>query len=194
MGKKKKKLMAEMSKLGKKGKKDKDKNKKKFKKLRGSSLSKKERGICSKLILKPVKIPEKIADVREHCNHLGSELLTPAQYKEMTPLYMHYTPMLTRLCDVYGDNNVGVCPYCFDAVVKPSAIDMRELSDAIAALYGLASSLVTTQNMGNKEMREISELKDSLSKWDSLLQDMMESSRKRSDDDDEEAKLSRSIH
>ena len=135
----------------------------KFKTIK-PTLDRKEIKQARKIVLAPVDIPKQFTKVREKCNH-ADKLITPAEFRAMTPAYSAYTPMLDLACDAYGDDAVFVCKSCYDVLVDRSKIDATDVTNAALVLYLAANKAVSLHRMKDDEVKAIAKLKSALAEW-----------------------------
>ena len=128
------------------------------------SLGRKDAKIAKKIVLAPVDVPKAFLKVRRKCNHAG-KLITVAEFKEMTPAYAAYTPMLDSMIMKYGEENVMVCKSCYDVIVEQSKIDAGDVDDAIMSLYAAANKVVSMHRMKDDEVEAIAKIKEGLTEW-----------------------------
>ena len=137
------------------------------------SITDKEINANRKIIHAPVEVPKGFLKVRQRCNHIlkGEDAyLTVDKYKATTPAYGAYTPMLDTMVDVFGEQNVHVCPYCFEVLLNPDVIDIDTCTNAVAVMYAMATDLVNSKSKKKKdEIEEINKLKDRLMVWKNLI-------------------------
>ena len=133
-------------------------------KLVHPNLDKKDRKEASKVITKPVDVPKSFQALRSKCNHAG-DVITPEEFRQMTPCYAVYTPMLDIFCEVFGEENVCVCESCYDAKVNYALITPEKINEAIAMLYAAANKAVSMSRMKDGEVKDIGKLKSDLSDW-----------------------------
>lgn len=131
------------------------------------TLDKKDAKKNRRTILAPIDIPEEFIKRRKKCNHVG-EVMTPAEYKAMTPTYAAYTPMLDAMVAAFGEDNVAVCPRCFDVLVDASKITEADFDRALAVLYAAANCAVSYNRMKVDEIRDMAKLRMGLSSWNTV--------------------------
>ena len=172
------------------GKKKKDKGYKYFNATKGSKKSKKSKKGSSpklktvrptvdrkdikrarKIILAPVDIPKEFTKIREKCNH-ADELITPAEFRDMTPSYSAFTPMLDLACRVYGEENIHVCKCCYDIVLKPDLVTVDDVDTAVLTLYMAANKAVSLRRMKDDEVEAINKIKASLADWNDIADEL----------------------
>lgn len=147
----------------KKRKKSKDFDVPKFKTVK-STIDRKDAKRAKKIILAPVDIPKEFTKIRSKCNH-ADKLITPAEFRDMTPAYSAYTPMLDRVIAMYGEEHVHICKDCYDVLVDPDAIHEDAIEEAMVTLYLAANKAVSLRRMKDDEVKAISKLKDDLTDW-----------------------------
>jgi len=135
------------------------------------SVSKKEIKEAEKTVRSPVEVPKTFKKHREHCNHAG-KLISPAEFKEMTPAYAAYTPLLDAAIAKAGESNISVCKSCYDILVNPTLIDADTMKDAIVSLYLGANIVLAHDRMKKDEIKEIAKLRDSLTEWGQVIETM----------------------
>lgn len=137
------------------------------------SITDKEIIANRKIIHAPVEVPKGFIKVRQRCNHIlkGEDAyMTVEKYKATTPAYGAYTPMLDTMVDTFGEENVHVCPYCFEVLLNPEVIDIDTCNNAVAVMYAMAADLVNSKSKKKKdEIEEINKLKDRLAVWKNLI-------------------------
>lgn len=137
------------------------------------SITDKEINANRKIIHAPVEVPKDFIKVRQRCNHIlkGEDAyMTVEKYKATTPAYGAYTPMLDTMVDTFGEENVHVCPYCFEVLLNPDVIDIDTCNNAVAVMYAMAADLVNSKSKKKKdEIEEINKLKDRLAVWKNLI-------------------------
>ena len=124
-----------------------------------------------KIILAPVEIPKEFTEVRRKCNH-ADKLITPAEFRAMTPSYSAFTPMLDFACRVYGEDNVYVCKCCYDVIVKPELITVDDVDNAILTLYMAANKAVSLRRMKDDEVKAINKIKNALADWNDVADEL----------------------
>lgn len=132
-----------------------------------ATLSKKEAHDQAKEVLKPVKVSEKFTLRREKCNH-AANTITAAEFKEMTPSYAAFTPMLDSAIRIYGEENVRVCKKCYDVVVAKSELSAADIDDATTKLYAICNCVVANRRMSKKEVIRIARLQAKLRKFNGI--------------------------
>lgn len=132
------------------------------------SLEKKEAKENKRIVLAPVDIPAKFIKNRRKCNHAG-DLLTPTQFKALTPNYAAYTPMLEKAIAEFGEENVMVCKSCYDVLVNTTKFDSGDIATAITTLYAAANAVVSHQRMKTDEIKAVAKLRDALADWHTVL-------------------------
>lgn len=132
------------------------------------TLDKKDAKESKKILLAPVDIPKEFRKNRDKCNHAG-DLLSTAEFKEMTPNYGAYTPMLDTMIKVFGANNVDVCKCCYDVTVNPECLSVDKIKEAVAILYAAANVVVSRKRMKNEEIKDIAEVKNNLKDWNDVI-------------------------
>lgn len=136
------------------------------------TLSKKDAKKNRKMLLAPVEIPEAFIKSRKSCNHVG-DVLTVAQFKEMTPTYAAFTPMLDTMVNVFGEDNVAVCAQCYDVLVNAAAINEDDFDRAVAVLYAAANMAVSYNRMKGDEIKEIAKIRMNLTGWGKIKERFM---------------------
>ncbi len=137
------------------------------------TLDKKDAKKNRRMILAPIDIPEEFIKRRKRCNHVG-DVMTPAEFKAMTPTYAAFTPMLDTMVDVFGEDNVAVCPRCFDVLVDASKITEGEFDHALAVLYAAANCAVSYNRMKVDEIRDLAKLRMGLAAWNPVRDRLLE--------------------
>lgn len=132
------------------------------------SVGKKDAKEARKIVMTPVEVPKKFTHIRNDCNHAGS-LITPAQFRALTPNYGVYTPMLDLVCGKYGEDNVRICEVCYDVLVNYKQVTGNDVMDAIATLYVGANKVVSMRRMKDDEIKDISKLKNELDDWGEIV-------------------------
>lgn len=127
------------------------------------SLSKKDIKENKKIILQPVDIPKAFTKNRDRCNHADT-LISVKEFKEMTPNYAAYTPILDTMIEAFGEENIKICKACYDVLVDRSAIK-TSIRDAVASLYAYANLLVSNKRMKDGKIKDIAQMKNELSNW-----------------------------
>lgn len=144
----------------------------KYKKIK-LSITDKDISTNQKIIHAPVEVPKDFTKIRQRCNHIlkgKDDYLTVEKYKTTTPAYGAYTPMLDTIAGTFGEQNVHVCPYCFEVLVDPDIIDVDTCENAVAVLYAMANTLVNNKDRKKKdEIEEINKIKDRLGVWRNLV-------------------------
>ena len=133
-----------------------------------SSLDKKERKECYSILNIPIEVPKKFTKIRNKCNHVN-RVITVAEYKAITPFYAVFTPMLDAMVAKYGEENIRVCSSCFDVLVSPNLVKGEDLRNAVSSLYSAANTLMITTRVKKGEIRDLNELKSSLSDWNEVI-------------------------
>lgn len=160
------------------GKKDLKKGKKKGKKSAYDepklksvkpTLDKKDAKESKKILLEPVDVPKEFMKNRNKCNHAGS-IITPKEFKDMTPTYAAFTPMLDNMIAVFGEENVGVCKMCYDVLADVSKISTNDIIHALCILYAAANAVVSHKRFKTDEVKEIAKIKDDLSDWNNIVE------------------------
>lgn len=147
-------------------------SKPKYKKIK-LSITDKDIGTSQKIIHAPLEVPKDFTKIRQRCNHIlkgKDDYLTVGEYMLTTPAYGAYTPMLDTIAGTFGEQNVHVCPYCFEVLVDPDVIDVDTCENAVAVLYAMANTLVNNKDRKKKdEIEEINKIKDRLGIWRNLV-------------------------
>lgn len=141
------------------------------------SLSKKEAKEAKKIVLEPVEVPKDFKKTRTRCNHAGS-LITPTEFKEMTPAYAAFTPMLDAAVESYGEDHVMVCKSCYDVLVDPGKVSVEGLKESILLMYLSVNTILSRKRLDKDEIKELTKLRDGLGDWDhavSVLRKLEES-------------------
>lgn len=141
-----------------------------------SSLDKKERKECYSILNIPIEVPKKFTKIRNKCNHVN-RMITVAEYKAITPFYAVFTPMLDAMVAKYGEENIRVCSSCFDVLVSPNLVKGEDLRNAVSSLYSAANTLMITTRVKKGEIRDLNELKSSLSDWNEVIAQISELER-----------------
>lgn len=141
-----------------------------------SSLDKKERKECYSILNIPIEVPKKFTKIRNKCNHVN-RMITVAEYKAITPFYAVFTPMLDAMVAKYGEENIRVCSSCFDVLVSPNLVKGEDLRNAVSSLYSAANTLMITTRVKKGEIRDLNELKSSLSDWNEVIVQISELER-----------------
>ena len=110
------------------------------------------------IVQSPVKIPKKFTKNQAKCNHYA-EPLTVAEYKELTPNWASYTPMLESMVNTFGESHVHVCRKCFDVVVDRDCVNAEAVDKALTTLYAAVGVAVANKKMKKDEVREVNRLK-----------------------------------
>lgn len=121
-----------------------------------------------KIVSRPIEIDEALLKSRRRCNHTGT-LITVDQFKEMTPNWAAFSPMLEATVDVLGAENVRVCKDCFDVVPDAAAISAKDATRAKVILYSVATALKAHQRLDPDEIKTISKIAESLEDFDKLI-------------------------
>lgn len=176
MGKKKKKNSyyghTEAKSKNKKSKK-KDKKSKDIKLMSNkASLDRKDVKTARKIVLSPVKVPDSFTEVRRACNH-ALKLITPAAYKEMTPSYATFTPMLDWAIAMLGEDNVAVCSGCYDVVPNFDKINKDDVMKAVTTLHLAANKVLSMKRLKNDEIKDLAKMRDNLDKWHEIAEDII---------------------
>lgn len=129
------------------------------------SVTKKEAKEAKKIILEPVEVPKDFKKNRSRCNHAGT-LITAAEFKDMTPTYAAFTPMLDAAVESYGEDNIRVCKSCYDVLVDPSKVSADGMRDSMLLMYLSINAIISRKRMRKEEIKELTKLRDSLSDWD----------------------------
>lgn len=132
------------------------------------SLDKKDVKENKKILLEPVEVPKGFMKNRNRCNHAGP-IISVAEFKNMTPTYAAFTPMLDTMVSVFGEDNVAVCKSCYDVLADVSKISTGDIQHAIAVLYAAANAVVSHKRMKNDEIKEIAKVKESLGDWNAII-------------------------
>ncbi len=147
----------------------------KFKSIK-PTLGKDEAKDNKKIVCATPDIPAKFTKRRNKCNH-SCKYISVAEFKKMSPNYAAYTPMLDSLISEFGENSVKICKTCYDVVVDPSAIINEEragvISSAVASLYAIANAVISNKRMKPDEIKEFNALKDTLQKWDGVIDEFL---------------------
>lgn len=158
--------------FGKKSKKDKKSKKSSYDeptmKTVKPSLNKKAAKAQKKDLQKPIKVSKEFKNRRNSCNHAG-KLITVEEFKELTPTYAAYTPMLEQMVETFGVENVMVCRDCFDVVVRPACTTLEEVKKAVAVLYAASNTAVSSKRLKGKEIERFNKIKDSLGDWNFVV-------------------------
>lgn len=119
----------------------------------------------------PVKAGEKVEAVREKCNHQVAKLKTVAELLEPgSTVQICKIPMLNDFTKLFGENNVYVCPKCWEPIVADKAITSAAVKKSILTLYAAAQRQVSSTDMKNKEIKALAKAKHSLIKgWIPVL-------------------------
>ena len=155
-------------------KKSADKSDSKKKKAIKLSVSKKERAVAKKIIRTPVQVPKEFTKIRQRCNHAypADEFMSVAQYKATVPAYAAYTPMLDTMLKVYREEELRICPCCYDVMVNGDSIDMDSVETAVAVLYGLSNQMAYHKRAKEvDEVKELAKMRDGLPVWISVAID-----------------------
>lgn len=181
MGKKKKEKGYKFYESNRKGGKDKKKGKN-GKKAKGYgvpefkainlSLGKKDIKEAKKIVLAPINIPKEFTKIRDRCNHTG-KMITVKEFRQMTPTTMAYTPIISSLCETFGEENVRICGACYDAIVRYEQVTPESVTAAIATLYAAANKAVSMQRLKSDEIKDIAKMKNELSDWGQII-DMLD--------------------
>lgn len=117
-----------------------------------------------KTVLEPVEVPKSFLKARRKCNHAG-RTISVAEYKELTPNYAAYTPMLDEAVAAYGLENVAVCKDCYDVLVSTAVVTANDVKRAMITLYAAANIAVSNNRMKKDEVKEINGAKDMIQQY-----------------------------
>lgn len=132
------------------------------------SIKKKDAKAQLKDLQKPIKVSKAFKERRNTCNHAG-KLISVQDFKNLTPTWAAYTPMLDQMVETFGEENVMVCQYCFDVVVRPSCTTFAEVKKAIAVLYAASNTAVSSKRLKDKEIERFNKIKDNLGDWNFVV-------------------------
>lgn len=158
-------------KKGKNGRKSREYDVPKFKTIK-LSLGKKDIKEAKKIVLAPVDIPKAFTKVRDKCNHAG-KMITVKEFRQMTPTTMAYTPIISSLCETFGEENVRVCAACYDAIVRHECVTAESVNAAVATMYAAANKAVSMQWLKDDEIKDIAKMKNELADWAQIV-DMLD--------------------
>lgn len=124
-----------------------------------ATLGKKDAKANRKIIMAPVEVPASFSKSRRECNHAG-DTLTAAEFRNMTPAYSAYTPLLDEACGRYGEDHVHVCKACFDVLVDRDQINIDMIKGAMTTLYLASNMVVANVKMKDDEVEDLNKAKD----------------------------------
>ena len=133
------------------------------------TLDKKDAKESKKILLEPVNVPKEFLKNRNKCNHAG-HIITPKEFKDMTPTYAAFTPMLDNMIAVFGEENVGVCKSCYDVLADVSKISSDDIIHALCVLYAAANAVVSHKRFKTDEVKEIAKIKEDLGDWNNIVE------------------------
>lgn len=152
----------------KSGKKDKSYYKAPKMKMVKPTLDKKEAKESKKILMAPIDIPKAFVKNRNKCNHADG-LISVAEFKNMTPTYGAFTPMLDAAIEVFGEENLHICKYCYDVVVNPECLSEDRVKESLVILYMAANAVVSRKRMKPDEVKDIAKTKNDLSDWNNII-------------------------
>ena len=114
-----------------------------------------------KIIMAPVEVPASFSKSRRECNHAG-DTLSAAEFRNMTPAYSAYTPLLDEACGRYGEDHVHVCKACFDVLVDRDQINIDAIKGAMTTLYLASNMVVANVRMKDDEVEDLNKAKDKM--------------------------------
>ena len=126
-----------------------------------ATLGKKDAKANRKIIMAPVEVPSSFSKSRRECNHAG-DTLTAAEFRNMTPAYSAYTPLLDEACGRYGEDHVHVCKACFDVLVDRDQITLDQIKGAMTTLYLASNMVVANVRMKDDEVEDLNKAKDKM--------------------------------
>lgn len=140
---------------------------KKFKKAK-ETLSKKERKFLKKQINKPIKVDKDFIELRDKCNH-SCDRITVEEFCAKNVAFNAYTPMLSNLVNVFGEENVSICKNCYEALVDASCIPtVEDVAKCATILYAACNFMKqTTANKG--EIKSLTKLQENLGKFSDVM-------------------------
>lgn len=124
-----------------------------------ATLGKKDAKANRKIIMAPVEVPASFSKSRRECNHAG-DTLSAAEFRNMTPAYSAYTPLLDEACGRYGEDHVHVCKACFDVLVDRDQINIDQIKGAMTTLYLASNMVVANVRMKDDEVEDLNKAKD----------------------------------
>ena len=160
----------------KKSKKNKNPYEKPEFKTRKISLKRDNIKKAKKIVSTKPKVDKDLYDIQENCNHAG-ELITVPEYKQICLTPSVYTPNLDVIYDAFGDKAL-ICKSCYQVVVSPEAVDLRELKKATSKLYAAAMAVLPHNKYKNKEIRRINNMANDLSDWNEIINQFEKMSNK----------------
>lgn len=126
-----------------------------------ATLGKKDAKANRKIIMAPVEVPASFSKSRRECNHAG-DTLTAAEFRNMTPAYSAYTPLLDEACGRYGEGHVHICKACFDVLVDRDQINIDQIKGAMTTLYLASNMVVANVRMKDDEVEDLNKAKDKM--------------------------------
>lgn len=126
-----------------------------------ATLGKKDAKANRKIIMAPVEVPASFSKSRRECNHAG-DTLTAAEFRNMTPAYSAYTPLLDEACGRYGEGHVHICKACFDVLVDRDQINIDQIKGAMTTLYLASNMIVANVKMKDDEVEDLNKAKDKM--------------------------------
>lgn len=126
-----------------------------------ATLGKKDAKANRKIIMAPVEVPASFSKSRRECNHAG-DTLTAAEFRNMTPAYSAYTPLLDEACGRYGEGHVHICKACFDVLVDRDQINIDQIKGAMTTLYLASNMVVANVKMKDDEVEDLNKAKDKM--------------------------------
>lgn len=139
----------------------KDKKSKKSEDGIKATLGKKDAKANREIIMAPVEVPASFSKSRRECNHAG-DTLSAAEFRNMTPAYSAYTPLLDEACGRYGEDHVHVCKACFDVLVDRDQINIDAIKGAMTTLYLASNMVVANVRMKDDEVEDLNKAKDKM--------------------------------
>ena len=126
-----------------------------------ATLGKKDAKANRKIIMAPVEVPASFSKSRRECNHAG-DTLSAAEFRNMTPAYSAYTPLLDEACGRFGEDHVHVCKACFDVLVDRDQINIDQIKGAMTTLYLASNMVVANVRMKDDEVEDLNKAKDKM--------------------------------
>lgn len=133
------------------------------------TLDKKEAKANRKIVMSPVEVPKEFIKNRLRCNHAGGTI-SIEEFKQLTPSYAAYTPVIERMVAKYGADNVSICRQCYDVVVSRDQVDTAKVNDALTVLYAACNVAVSNKRMKDDEVKKIAKLKEVLEDFNPVLE------------------------
>ena len=126
-----------------------------------ATLGKKDAKANRKIIMAPVEVPASFSKSRRECNHAG-DTQSAAEFRNMTPAYSAYTPLLDEACGRFGEDHVHVCKACFDVLVDRDQINIDQIKGAMTTLYLASNMVVANVRMKDDEVEDLNKAKDKM--------------------------------